>query len=111
MNEEGNEQSMTESDPYYHLLSSRQHRDGEMGSDPATFAERAEMYRESLAIESRRYVSVTGLDALLGAALLKEFAARMRHDIARDTVDSDAEELAQIASEVADRLNNATGSL
>ncbi|MGW3498489.1 hypothetical protein [Streptomyces sp. NPDC001020] len=104
---------MTELDPRQHLLSTRRHlRDasGTAVSKPVSFAEEAAEHRESLAgaLDAER-VAITGVEALTSAALLKEFAARLRHDLAQDAIAPGAEELAQVATDLAKRMYKAGG--
>ncbi|GHJ30013.1 hypothetical protein TPA0910_44460 [Streptomyces hygroscopicus subsp. sporocinereus] len=104
---------MTDLDPRQHLLSTKRHlRDVSDAavSEPVTFAEEAAEHRESLAgTPDAESVAITGAEALVSAALLKEFAARLRHDLARDAVAPDAEQLAQVADDLAGRMHKAGG--
>ncbi|MGY0059358.1 NUDIX hydrolase [Streptomyces sp. LZ34] len=98
---------MIDFDPRQHLLSTRRHlRDASDAavSNPVTFAEEAAELRENLA-----GAPDAGVEALVSAALLKEFAARLRHDLTRDAVAPDAEQLAQVADDLAERLYKAGG--
>ncbi|MFH8606174.1 hypothetical protein ACH4D5_01580 [Streptomyces sp. NPDC018029] len=104
---------MTELDPRQHLLSSRRYlRDasGTVVSQPVSFTEEAAEQRENLSgrLDDAR-VTITGTEALASAALLKEFAARLRHDLAHGAASSGAEELAQVTSDLAERMANAGG--
>ncbi|MER6151323.1 hypothetical protein [Streptomyces hirsutus] len=104
---------MTELDPRQHLLSSRRHlRDasGTAVSRPVSFAEEAAEQRENLSggLDDAR-ATITGTEALASAALLKEFAARLRHDLAHGTIAPDAEALAQVATDLAERMTKAGG--
>ncbi|GAB3123567.1 hypothetical protein GCM10027160_44040 [Streptomyces calidiresistens] len=104
---------MTDTDPRRHLLSTRRYQwdsSGAAVSRPVGFAEEAAERRESLShgLEDAR-ATITGNEALVGAALLKEFAARLRHDLAQGTIAPDAEELAQVATDLADRMTKAGG--
>jgi hypothetical protein len=104
---------MTDQDPRRHLLSTRRYSwgpSGESVSEPVTFAEEAAERRESLAgAPDDERVNLSGVEVLVSAALLKEFAARLRQDVARDAVDPDAEQLAAVASELVERLYKAGG--
>lgn len=104
---------MPDPDPRQHLLSTRRYEWNDSGaavSWPVTFTERVAVYRESMAgAPGASRGPVTGAEALAAAALLKEFAARLRHDIARGAVDPDAEHLAQVAADLAVRMREAGG--
>lgn len=108
--------SVTDIDPKRHLLSSRRYfRDTQDAptSTPVTFAEEATECRQDLAAETgagaARSVAITGVEALVSAALLKEFAARLRHDIERGVLDPEGEQLATVAGDLSDRLYRAGG--
>ncbi|MEU4038727.1 hypothetical protein [Streptomyces collinus] len=104
---------MTNLDPRRYLLSSRRYQrddSGTVDSRPVSFAEEAAEQRDNLSggLDDAR-VTITGTEALASAALLKEFAARLRHDLAHGTVSPDAEELAQVATDLAERMAKAGG--
>ncbi|MFI9724542.1 hypothetical protein ACIHFE_33770 [Streptomyces sp. NPDC052396] len=104
---------MTDLDPRQHMLSTRRHLwdvSGAAVSRPVTFAEEAAEHRESLAdLQSAERVAISGTEVLVSAALLKEFAARLRHDLAHGALDQEAEQLAQVAASLAERLYKAGG--
>jgi hypothetical protein len=104
---------MTELDTRRHLLSTRLHSwdtSGNAVSRPVSFAEEAAEHRESLAgAPDAERVVISGVEALVSAVLLKEFAARLRHGLAHDAVAPDAEELAQVAADLSERMYRAGG--
>ncbi|MDX2394929.1 MULTISPECIES: hypothetical protein [unclassified Streptomyces] len=104
---------MTTQDPRQHLLSRRRHlwdASGAAVSQPISFAEAASAQRGDLsnALEDP-IANVSGVEALVSAMLLEEFAARLRNDVEQGTVAADAEELAQVATDLAKRLSIAGG--
>ncbi|MFH8892913.1 hypothetical protein [Streptomyces sp. NPDC017949] len=95
------------------LLSRRRHlwdASGAAVSQPISFAEAASAHRGDLSNGLEGSIAnVSGVEALVSAMLLDEFAARLRSDLEQGTVPADAEELAQVVTELAKRLSIAGG--
>jgi hypothetical protein len=103
-------------DPQFHMLSTQQHfwdEAGQAATRAVTLGEQADSSRRSLAesaaADSTRPIEITGTEALVAASLLREFAARMRQDVARGSVAADGRQLAEVAEDITERLYAAAG--
>jgi hypothetical protein len=101
-----------------HMLSTRRHQWDEHGRPvqaPVTFLEQVHASRQSLQSppdpgkELSRNIELAGTEVLVAASLLREFAARLRHDVARGEAVDDAEQLALLSDDLVERFYAATG--
>ena len=108
------EPATSTADPAQHLLSTRRHlwdEDGRAVQQPVGFRDHAEGARTSLQApgETVRTVELAGTEVLVTAALLREFSARLRLDAGRGAISPDAEHLATLSDELAERFYTVTG--
>ncbi len=105
--------SASSTDPAQHLLSTRHHQWGEDGQPvqlPVRFREHVDGALTSLrAPGETRAVELAGTEVLVAASLLREFSARLRYDAARGALSPDADQLATLSDELAERFYTVTG--